>query len=829
VVELTPAHYNILVEPDLSQFTFKGETEIYISASEPISEFSLNGLDLEIMNCSVYSNGSVQKTEWQIDLENQLINLNFNEKIKDFTVKIEYIGEINDYLVGFYRSRYQINGETRYAGVTQFEESDARRAFPCFDEPSKKATFLVSFIIDDNLTGISNSHIVEEIKLENNRKKIVFAKTPVMSTYLLFFGVGEFNKIEKKLRDYNVSVIASPAHTPLDKYGSFGLDFAVKSLDFCEDYFAIDFPFQKLDNIATADFAHGAMENYGAILYRENLLLYFPGITDQQSETRIQEVVAHEITHQWFGNLVSPLNWKYLWLNESFATFFGFGIIDHYYPEKKIWELFVQRMTEPALNSDAYIETLPIERPGEGAVGMTVKNANILYNKGGSVLRQMKHYIGDETFRDGLRQFLKKYAYSNARSDDLWKAFEDVSGKPITSLMESWVLQDGYPLITIAEDKGKLKLSQKRFTFLPQDSASKWIVPISIKLFFSSKEPEEIYYLMENEELSIEIPEEVKGYIINSELKGFYRVMYPGSRLNSLTEMVQNNTLSPIDKWGVENDLFALLRARKITLDMYLEFISNYVGETTQLSIQSISEHLHTIYTLANGENEIKIAHHGKQFIEKSLEIIGLEPKSDEDPLISTLRGNLLFNAVIFGSAIVQDFAMDKFELFKNGEGVSPDILLPVLQIAARVTDDIDWFVNYYEETENEQLSINLLRAMGNFTNPSHIEKMQAFTFEKVPSRNSTYLVGSISNNPIAKDTLWHWYLANLDNFEKMHEYMYQISILAIVRQSSAYHNDVKNFFNGYVEKNPKVSDAVDMALESLDIRKRFIAHINQN
>jgi aminopeptidase N len=424
---------------------------------------------------------------------------------------------------------------------------------------------------------------------------------------------------------------------------------------------------------------------------------------------------------------------------------------------------------------------------------------------------------------------LKKYAYSNARSDDLWKAFEDVSGKPITSLMESWVLQDGYPLITIAEDKGKLKLSQKRFTFLPQDSASKWIVPISIKLFFSSKEPEEIYYLMENEELSIEIPEEVKGYIINSELKGFYRVMYPGSRLNSLTEMVQNNTLSPIDKWGVENDLFALLRARKITLDMYLEFISNYVGETTQLSIQSISEHLHTIYTLANGENEIKIAHHGKQFIEKSLEIIGLEPKSDEDPLISTLRGNLLFNAVIFGSAIVQDFAMDKFELFKNGEGVSPDILLPVLQIAARVTDDIDWFVNYYEETENEQLSINLLRAMGNFTNPSHIEKMQAFTFEKVPSRNSTYLVGSISNNPIAKDTLWHWYLANLDNFEKMHEYMYQISILAIVRQSSAYHNDVKNFFNGYVEKNPKVSDAVDMALESLDIRKRFIAHINQN
>jgi aminopeptidase N len=246
VVDLTPTHYTLLLEPDLSHFTFVGKVEIQISASEPIRKFSLNGLDLDITDCTVTSNGSTQKANWHVDLEDQLINLEFDEIVKDFTLKVEYTGEINEYLVGFYRSQYQVNGEARYVGVTQFQESEARRAFPCFDIPSKKATFDISLIVDENLTGISNSHIVEEIKLENNKKKITFAKTPIMSTYLLFFGVGEFNKIEKKFRDYVVSVIASPVHTPLDKFGTFGLDFAVKSLEYCEDYFNINFPFKKL-------------------------------------------------------------------------------------------------------------------------------------------------------------------------------------------------------------------------------------------------------------------------------------------------------------------------------------------------------------------------------------------------------------------------------------------------------------------------------------------------------------------------------------------------------------------------------------------------------
>ncbi|MCE7735790.1 MAG: M1 family metallopeptidase [Candidatus Heimdallarchaeota archaeon] len=827
MVELTPNHYNLLIEPDLESFRFKGKTEINISSNEPIAEFNLHSLDLEIIDCTIASNGTTQKVNWNIDLKSQTLQLDFEEKVQEFTLKVDYIGEINEHLMGFYRSRYKVNGEERWAGVTQFEESDARRAFPCFDVPGKKATFDVSFIIDQHLIGISNGHIESETELENNKKKIVFAKTPVMSTYLLFFGVGEFNKIVKKTRGYDVSVIASPEHTPLSTYGDFALDFAVKTLEYCEDYFDVKYPFKKLDNIATADFFHGAMENYGAILYRENLLLRFPGVTNYRSETYILEVIAHEITHQWFGNLVSPINWKYLWLNESFATFFGYGIVDHYYPEKKVWEEYVRVQTEVALNNDGRIQTLPIERTGGGAVGMTVKNASILYNKGGSVLRQLKNYLGENEFRDGLRYFLNKFAYSNARSDDLWASLEEASGKPISKFMESWILQDGYPLITVTQNENQLSLNQRRFTYLNRDSDARWLIPISIVYYFDDGRTKIETHLMERMDLTIEIPSNVRAYKLNNEMEGFYRTLYPANNLEELLKLVKEDKMSSIDKYSLEIDMYALLKATRISIEEYLDFISNYIGLLSPLSVSSITSHLQALYSQGNEATKILVSKVGKEFLETILTTISLEPQEGEDHEISTLRGDLLSNAVRFGSEIVTDFVMKQFTIFKEGGQIPPDILTAILVIAARLTDDIDWFVQRYETAENEELSVKLITALGQFTKMEHIEKMQAYTFEKIPGRNRRILIQSLANNAIAKHTLWYWYLANLDNFEKLHEYSYQIAIVQIVNESSEYYQDVHKFFDDYVKKNPHVSDAVDVAMENLEIIKNFTLHIN--
>ncbi|MHA2169548.1 MAG: M1 family metallopeptidase [Candidatus Kariarchaeaceae archaeon] len=443
---MDPVHYSLYLNPNLKTFTFEGKTTLFCTIDNFATELVLNVLDLEVDTCQVKVNGDFQDAQFSVSLEEQELRVQLPKSgIRQVELQVIYRGKINEKLAGMYRSGYTINGEKNYMAVTQFQESDARRAFPCIDVPGKKATFDVEIEVSENQIAISNEAVKQETILETGRKVVQFIRTPKMSTYLVFFGVGDFEFIEESFNEINVRLLASPGNAT--KYGAYGLDFGIKSLKYCIEYYGIEYPLSKMDLIATADFAMGAMENWGAILFRENLLLHYPGITSKSGETRIEEVIAHEVAHQWFGNLVSPSSWKYLWLNESFATFFGFGIIDNYYPEKYVWEYFLQTETSVALIADAFLETSAIEIPGDAAVGMTIKNAPILYNKGGSILRMIESYLGKDAFREGLRIFLRKHAYDIAKSDDLWSALESVTGQPIINLMEGWVLQDGYPLM----------------------------------------------------------------------------------------------------------------------------------------------------------------------------------------------------------------------------------------------------------------------------------------------------------------------------------------------------------------------------------------------
>ncbi|CAB1079836.1 Leucyl aminopeptidase (EC [Olavius algarvensis Delta 1 endosymbiont] len=306
-------------------------------------------------------------------------------------------------MAGFYRSQYTYQKQSRYIAVTQFEESDARRAFPCIDHPAGKATFEITMDIDPNLVAISNQAIQKEEMLTNGRKRICFERTPKMSTYLVFFGVGEF-EITTDQEDSRVRTVTLPGMKPFAEYG---MDFGRKSLAYSESYYAINYPLPKMDLIAIPDFAFGAMENWGAITFRENLLLHYPGTTSTSGEERICEVIAHEIAHQWFGNLVTPSDWRYLWLNESFATYFGFGVVDHYYPQWETWQQFLYSQTGTAMVRDALHETFAIEIPGGEHVVINASTAPIIYNKGGSILMQIKGYIGEENFQKGLQHFLK--------------------------------------------------------------------------------------------------------------------------------------------------------------------------------------------------------------------------------------------------------------------------------------------------------------------------------------------------------------------------------------------------------------------------------------
>jgi tricorn protease interacting factor F2/3 len=339
---VAPKNYQIHLIPDFDNFTFTGNVTLIVEAQTAIEELCLNILELTIFSCAVELNDDFVECAFETDTEKEELKILLPQKIEgDIRIKIRYEGMINDKMAGFYRSQYVSSEKTKHIAVTQFEESDARRAFPCMDHPGKKATFDIIMDVDKDLVAISNADISEETQLDNGKKRVRFEQTPKMSTYLVFFGVGEF-EFTRDTKDPRVRAVTLPG---MKSYAKFGLAFGRKSLAFSEAYYGIPYPLPKMDLIAIPDFAFGAMENWGAITFRENLLLHYPDITSKSGEERICEVIAHEIAHQWFGNLVTPSDWKYLWLNESFATYFGYGVVDHYYPQWETWQQFLYGQT----------------------------------------------------------------------------------------------------------------------------------------------------------------------------------------------------------------------------------------------------------------------------------------------------------------------------------------------------------------------------------------------------------------------------------------------------------------------------------------------------
>ncbi|MBI5062131.1 MAG: M1 family peptidase, partial [Desulfatitalea sp.] len=431
-----PIRYAIHITPDLEQYRFDGQVAIELLADRPVDTIALHLLELAIWKCRLRDGESWTDLVFSVDTAKESLAIRLPApRSGRIDLCIDYQGLINDKMAGFYRSQTSHGGRTFRLAVTQFQESSARQAFPCMDHPLHKAVFDLTMSVPAHLTALANTLPVSEEKLDGGRKRIVFGPTPLMSTYLLFFGVAEF-ELAQDGEDPRVRLAHLPgmAHT-----AGLGLEFGRKALRYCEEYYAIPYPLPKLDLIAVPDFAFGAMENWGAITFRENLLLHFPELTSKAGVQRICEVIAHEIAHQWFGNLVTPSDWKYLWLNESFATYFGFGVVAHYHPDWGIWDQFLLTETATALVRDGLRDTIAIEIPGGEHVVINSSTAPIIYNKGGSILRMIQGYIGAEAYQQGVRGYLKQHQYACAESRHLWEAFEQASAQPITAMMQSWI------------------------------------------------------------------------------------------------------------------------------------------------------------------------------------------------------------------------------------------------------------------------------------------------------------------------------------------------------------------------------------------------------
>jgi len=816
---VTAVNYKLNLEPDLEAFTFTGQAVITLNADEPVAAIDLNTLDLTIDQCRLMGALTTFDCTFTLLAEKEELHIELPDARQgELVLQIEYRGNINDLMAGFYRSRYSVDGEDRYIAVTQFQESDARRAFPCLDAPGYKATFDVSLDVPPHLTAISNEIEQQVVDLENGKKRVIFKQTPQMSTYLVFFGVGEFD-IQVDSQDPRVRAVTLPGQSD---HAAYGLEFGRKALAFSEAYYRIDYPLTKMDLIAIPDFAFGAMENWGAITFRENLLLHYPETTSKAGEERICEVTAHEIAHQWFGNLVTPADWKYLWLNESFATYFGFGVVAEFYPDWAIWDKFLHGQTATAMARDALHETFPIEIPGGEHVVINSSTAPIIYNKGGSILRQVQGYIGSDNFQKGLRHYLQTHAYACAASHHLWEALEAAAAMPVTALMENWVSQPGFPLLSVERRGDALYLTQQRFTYLPGEFDQQWLIPINVTFYTPTGELETRSLLMDASAAVLEIPAGTAAYKLNSGQTGFYRVRYlEPQNLEKLAALVKDQVLAPTDRWGLQDDLFNLVRTGLVDFKSYLDFLSAYQPEESYLVLTSIATNLSLAYHVLPAAWQAEIRRLARPWFEAVLKRIGYIPVDGEQQTTAILRDQLIWDAVRYGSRELTEFTAGQFAKLTQGEQIHPDIQKCVLQAGARAGDaaTLDWFRQRFEASAVEHEKVNILTALGGVTGGQLLSRVGQYILESVPPRNKFVPVMAMAENPVAADFLWQWYQDNLAALEQIHPMIYERIIAAVISAVGLKLPDkIETFFEAYIEKQPQTKDVIRLSLERLKI-----------
>ncbi len=823
-----PINYNIVFEPDLQKFEFTGREKILVEIGKPTKKLVLNSADIRITGCNIKMGSKILKAKVKMNSVDQEVELVSPSLLKGKAeIFLEFDGTINGKLSGFYRSRYEgPDGKPKFLATTHFEPADARRMFPCWDDPGKKATFDISVVIAKNLDAISNMPVLEE-KISGKKKMVVFDTTPVMSTYLVYLGVGEFESIQDNLRKIKIRVVTVPGKKNL---GELALSYCKKFLDFYENYFGVKYPLPKLDLIALPDFHAAAMENWGAITFRETSLLYDKKNSSIGTMQHIAETVSHELVHQWFGNLVTMKWWNDLWLNESFATFMANKAVDKFYPKWDYWSQFLSTDTADAMSLDSLTTSHPIEMKVKTPSDAEQMFDEISYQKGGNILRMIENYLGEDAFQKGLQYYISKHLYGNATTKDLWRAFEKVSNKPIVEMMtgkHGWISHVGYPLIEVELDNSKIKLSQKRF-LLDQSAGqnkSSWMIPLSIETNSGNK-----MELMSSSEMKIELGND-RWIKLNSGHYGFYRVQYPRQLIDSFKNLVREKKLINVDRWGIESDLFATVVAGKKSIKEYFEFIKSYSNEEDYLVLSDIESTLHSIDLLSSQETfwpEIK--EQNKIFYRKILDKLGWEPKKGEKHTDPFLRSSTLLFLGRNDDEDVLRTAKEKFDLFlKDRNSLHPNLRNVVFGLVAWQGDEktYDLLLKLYRNEKNPEEKRRLLISLGSFKDQNLLLRTLDYSLSsEVRSQDTFFPVIVVAGNPYGRNIIWPWVKRNWKHLRKtfvmssvalLGRIVETLSVIADARKES----EMREFF----ERNPAKGTemTINQTLERLRINSNFL------
>ncbi len=754
--DVVPKSYDIRVKPMIEQRTFTGSETVLVEVREPVKTITLNANALTIPSAKLVSTeGKVEEVaQVSLDEKEQTATLTFAHEVSAGThqLALDFAGKINEAGQGLYYASYEEEGSGAKKTMlgTQMEATDARRMFPCWDEPAFRARFRLTATVPANFTAVSNMPIEHEQK--NGDEKVVrFAETPPMPSYLVVFCAGELEAIHGEADGVKIGVFTTKGKAETGRYA---LESAQKILHYYNEYFGVKFPLPKLDLIAVPGGFSGAMENWGGIVFFESTLLFDPAKNSEATRERIFEIEAHEIAHQWFGDLVTMAWWDNLWLNEGFASWMGTKCTDHFNPQWEVW-LRADQEKQYAMTTDALSATRPIQRPVENESEANSAFYEITYQKGQAFLRMLESYLEEETFRDGIRGYMQAHQFSNATTADLWNALAAASKKPVSSVAARWTEQPGLPLVSLQSGAAGLTIAQERFTVHQKNPTPlTWKIPIAYRA--GDATPEVV--LLEAKSAPLPKVDPAQTVALNAGGVGYYRARYGAAHFAKLLAVAAQ--LPEAEKVNLLSDRWALVKADRGSVEDYFKLIEAVRADDNLAIWEQITGALTEIDALYRGSDERGAYRaYARSILNPVFQRVGWELRPNEKATTGLLRVTLLGALGGLADPEVVAGARARFQKFlSEPESLAPALRPSVCRTVARSADRKVWndLHELARTTKNFTEKVNYYSALC-FASDFAAETLALSLSDELPVPGTAPVIATVSRQGERPELAWQF------------------------------------------------------------------------
>ncbi len=803
-----PSRYEITLRPDLEAATFTGTETVSLSVLERTNELILNAIELTLAEATL--DGRSMAVTYEEATERVRLSDGTPIEPGEHALVIAFDGILNDKLHGFYRSTFEDqDGAEHVIATSQFEATDARRAFPCWDEPEYKAVFSVKLVVPEEMMAVSNSKEISRRGLGDGTVEVSFSDTPVMSTYLVAFVVGPFVASGPVDAGVPLRVIHRKGQ---DKLAAFALKAGAHYLQWFADYYGIPYQGDKMDLVAVPDFAFGAMENLGAVTFRDTALLVDLDSASDAEIQRVSEVIAHELAHMWFGDYVTMKWWNGIWLNEAFATFMEMVAQDDWKPEWKTWLGFAPARAA-SMELDALGSTRPVEfdviAPSEADEMFDL----LTYQKGSSLVRMLQQFLGEDVFQKGVKSYLDAHAFSNTETSDLWSALERTSGEPVGSIMKSWIFSGGHPRVSVDVDGPSIHLSQRRFQYRGESDAL-WEIPLKIK-YRTVSGTEALTEVMSGVETTIDVGGDVQWILVNAGGHGYYRVSYSPALLSSLLDRLDD--LEPLERYGLVSDAWADVMVGDMVIGDYLDMLQRFKGETENAVWEAIVSSLGDIYHTFDQRIDAYV----RSLLAPAMNRLGWQPRGGESGLTRRLRGLLITALGRYGKD--PEIRSKAASLLPGIDALDPEIARAVISVTADagLADYDAFFGKYSDAATPPQDKMRYLHALPLFPDKALAERTFEMALDgRIRTQDAPFVVARMFANPATQAVVVDHFIDDWDAIVSTFPPMLIRRSLTFLWTASDHASKIHAFFDGRTVRHAE--KALPQELEKLDVAVAF-------